>query len=349
MCKTIKNCFYDKLTFQKMLEAHDRASKGKRLKPEIVAFEIDLETNLIRIIKDIKSNKYQFGNYREFVVYEPKERTIKSLPYRDRIVHQWYIEEFIKPYFFKRFINDTYACLDYRGTHKAMKKVQYYMRIMKRRYNDYYVLKCDIKKYFYSIDKSILLNILKKHISDKQIISFSEVILNDGSLVGIPIGNYTSQFFANIYLNELDSFIKYHLQVKYYVRYMDDFIILVETKEEAKVLLERIEKFLNENLNLELNTKSRYYPNKYGINFCGYRIFETHVLLRNRFKKHVSESIRLWEYLASHNKLNIPKMEQSWRSLKGHASHSNSFNYVRKYQYKFDLICATKNEKEKRA
>ena len=104
MSKTIKKCFYEKLTFKKMLEAHVRARKGKTYKKEIVLFEMDLETNIIRIIDDIKEGKYYFGEYRTFIVYEPKERLIKSLPYRDRIVHQWYIEEFIKPYFCKRFI-----------------------------------------------------------------------------------------------------------------------------------------------------------------------------------------------------------------------------------------------------
>ncbi len=145
MSKTIKKCFYEKLTFKKMLEAHIRARKGKANKKEIVLFEMDLETNIIRIIDDIKEGKYYFGEYRTFIVYEPKERLIKSLPYRDRIVHQWYVEEFIKPYFCQRFIIDTYACLDGRGTHAAVYSLQKKMRKMKRIYSNYYVLKCDVK------------------------------------------------------------------------------------------------------------------------------------------------------------------------------------------------------------
>ena len=147
-----------------MLEAHYRARDGKRSKKEVILFEMDLETNLVRIINEIASGTYQFGNYREFKVYEPKERVIKSLPYRDRVVHQWYVEEFIKPYFFKRFITDTYACLNGRGTHKAVSCLQRQMRDIKRKYGTYYVLKCDVKKYFYTIDKNILMKILKKRI-----------------------------------------------------------------------------------------------------------------------------------------------------------------------------------------
>ena len=173
MSKTIKNSFYNKITFEKLLAAHKRASFGKKSKKEVILFEIDLETNIIRMMEELKNGTYQFGKYREFKVYEPKERIIRSLPYRDRIIHQWYIEEFIKPYFCRRFINDTYACLEEKGTHRAVKSIQQKMRFMKRRYPKYYVLKCDIKKYFYTIDKSILFNILKKKIKDVKLLEFS--------------------------------------------------------------------------------------------------------------------------------------------------------------------------------
>lgn len=220
MSKTLKNCFYKNLTFEKMLAAHKRAKKNKH-KKEIILYEMDLETNLTNLIDDIKNFKYKIGNYKEFKVYEPKMRIIKSLPYRDRIVHQWYIEEFIKPFFGKRFIYDTYACLDNKGSHKAMKRVQKFMRQMKYTNSEYYIIKCDIKKYFYNIDRKILFKILTKYISDKKLLNFTNVLLENEDIIGIPIGNYTSQFFANIYLSELDHYIKEKLQIKYYVRYMD--------------------------------------------------------------------------------------------------------------------------------
>ncbi len=338
MSKTIKKCFFEKLTFQKMLEAHIRARDGKRSKKEVILFEMDLETNLIKIINEIENWTYRFGEYREFKVYEPKERIIKSLPYRDRVVHQWYVEEFIKPYFLKRFIRDTFACLDGRGTHEAVKRVQKQMRCMKRKYYSYYVLKCDVKKYFYTIDKKILMSILSKKISDDDLLRFSELILNDGGTIGIPIGNYTSQYFANIYLNELDHYVKEKLQIKYYVRYMDDFILLVRSKKEARALLNEIALFLKEHLNLELNSKSKYFPNRQGIDFCGYRIYETHILLRKRFKKKFKKSISLWQKLKRENRLYYQKFLMSYNSYIGHASHCNSHNFIEKMKERVDEL-----------
>ena len=145
------------------------------------------------------------GKYRTFKIYEPKERVIRALPYVDRIVHQWYIHEFIKPYIVPRFINDSYACIEGRGTHKAVDKAQEYMRKMKNNYGAYYIVKCDISGFFYNIDKDVLYNILKRFIRDHKLLDITyEFIYNDGEEVGLPIGNYTSQFFANIYMNELD-------------------------------------------------------------------------------------------------------------------------------------------------
>ena len=148
---------------------------------------MDLETNIVKILEDIKKNRYKFGRYREFIIKEPKERLIKALPYRDRIVHQWYVEEFIKPFFCPRFIKDTYACIDNRGTHKAIDVVSKYMKRMKNKYGKYYILKCDIKKYFYSIDKTILIEILNKKIKDKKLLDFTKLILNDDSDKGYQL------------------------------------------------------------------------------------------------------------------------------------------------------------------
>lgn len=148
--------------------------------------------------------------------------------------------------------------------------------------------------------------------------------------VGIPIGNYTSQFFANIYLNELDQYVKRVLKVKYYVRYMDDFILLLKTKEECKKLKSIIEKFLNDNLKLSLNNKSRYYPYKMGVNFCGYRIFTTHKLLRINSKKKIKKHVKHWNHLYSTGRLNVYNTMQSLNSWLGHTRHCDSFKLQHK-------------------
>lgn len=328
MSKTIKKCFYNKLTFQKMLEAHYRAVKNKKNKKEVVLYEMDLENNIINLIDSIKNKTYHLGKYREFKVYEPKERLIKSLPYRDRIVHQWYVEEFIKPYFTKRFIKDSYACIETKGTHKAEIVLQKYMRIMKRKYGSYYILKCDIKKYFYNINKDILFSILKRSMSDKELLNFTLVLLNSEDKVGIPIGNYTSQYFANIYLNELDHYVKETLRISYYVRYMDDFVFLLPNKEIAKETMKKIENFIHTELQLELNQKSKYYPSTMGCNFCGYRIYETHILLRTRFKTKAKKNIKKWNQLYATNSLNLAMVWMSWNSMLAHASHASAYYFI---------------------
>lgn len=225
MPKKIKNCFYKNLTFEKLIKAHQRARVHKAYKNEVITFEMNLENNIINLLNNIKNKKYHLGNYYTFTIYEPKERIIKALPYKDRIVHQWYVEEFIKPYIVPRFINTSFACLTNKGTHRAVQEVQKQMRIFKRNYGDFWILKCDIKKFFYSIDPFILYNIMKRAINDKELLNFTKLLIFDGressNDVGIPIGNYTSQFFANIYLNELDQYVKNVLHIRYYTRYMD--------------------------------------------------------------------------------------------------------------------------------
>lgn len=177
MSKTIKNCFYQKLTFDNLLNAHKRASVNKTNKYEILKFNIDLETNIYSILNSLKNGTYKLGKYKVFTIYEPKVRIIKSLPYKDRIVQQWYIYEFIKPYIIPRLINNTCACIDKRGTHYAVRITQKYMRIMKRKYHNYYILKLDIKKYFYNIDKDMLYNIMSSYISDKQLLKLTKIFI----------------------------------------------------------------------------------------------------------------------------------------------------------------------------
>ena len=154
------------------------------------------------------------------------------------------------------------------------------------------------------------------------------MIFDSEEIIGIPIGNYTSQYFANIYLNELDHFVKETLRIKYYVRYMDDFVILTKDREEAKEIFLKISNFLNEFLSLELNKKSKYYPSALGVDFCGYKIFETHVLLRKRSKKDIRKKIKRWNKMKHLNK----SVQLSWNSWLAHSSHANSYRLQQKYR-----------------
>ena len=316
MSKTIRNIFYNHLTFEKILEAEKRASKGKSYRREVLLYELDLENNLINLMNSIKNKTYKLGIYTAFIIHEPKERVIRKLKYKDRIVHQWYIEEFIKPYWLPRFIFDSYACIENKGVHKSICRLQKFMRMMKKEYQHYYVVKCDIRKFFYNIKVDILFTILKKHIDDKLLLEFTrKLIYENNNEDGLPIGNYTSQYFANIYLNELDSYVKYNLKCKYYLRYMDDFIILTKDREGAKEILNKISEFLNIKLELELNKKTRYFPSKLGIDFCGYKVYETHIMIRKRCKKKILKNIKKWNKLHLMGKLDYKHVQLSYNSF----------------------------------
>ena len=168
-----------------------------------------------------------------FYISEPKLRKIEKSRYIDRIVHRWVVDNFLTPYFVPTFINTSYACLKGKGMHKACLEVQKAMLHCKRIWREYYVLKMDVRKYFENINKNILYKIICKKVIDKKLLwLLKEIIYSNEGKKGLPIGNYTSQMFANIYLNEVDQYIKHNLHCKYYFRYMDDSIILIQTKKQ---------------------------------------------------------------------------------------------------------------------
>ncbi|MFG6320020.1 MAG: reverse transcriptase/maturase family protein [Clostridia bacterium] len=346
MSKTIKNSFKNALTFEKFIQAHQRAKKNKSYKKDVIMYELNLENNIINLMQKIKTNTYRVGKYYAFKVFEPKERIIHALPYEDRIVHQWYVEEFIKPHFIPRFINSTFACIENRGVHKAVDYCQSMMRQAQKNNPNFWVLKCDIKKFFYNIDPLILMNIMRKNISDKLLLKFTYRLIFSGKQsiheVGIPIGNYTSQYFANIYMNELDQYVKHTLKIKYYCRYMDDFLFILKSKKECISIYNTISNFLKEHLHLELNAKSRYYPAKMGINFCGYRIFTTHRLLRNSSKTKIKNNVKKWNKSYEKNNLNIKHALLSINAWIGHSSHCNSYKFQQKILNNCNFLVNTK-------
>jgi hypothetical protein len=309
--------------------AEKRAGAGKANRPEIIIFREKLDFNLINILDYLKTDTYTPSNYRKFTVHDPKTRLILALPYTDRIIHQWLVEEFIKPYFIPRFIADTYACIPKRGAHKAVETAQKYLRANRKSY----VVKLDIAKFFFSIDRVILSEIMQKTFRDPSLRKlFHTIIYSDTSQSGLPIGNYTSQYFANIYLNELDQFVKRQLKIRYYVRYMDDFIMFAPNKSAAKKLYKTIEVFLADRLKLKLNPKSRYFPTRLGIDFCGYVIFPNYMKIRRRSKNKIKEIISRYETGIDNREQFIERIN-SWL---GHALHADTHNYcnhvLRKYR-----------------
>ena len=240
---------------------------------EIILFNLKQEEYIMWLYEQLKNKTYKHGGYTEFYVTEPKLRKIEKSRYLDRIVHRWVVDNFLEPCYVPKFINTSYACLKNRGMHKAAIYVKNTMKHCKAKWNEYYILKMDVSKYFDNINKKILLKILERNIKDQELMwLIKEILYANKREKGLEIGNYTSQMFANIYLNEVDQYIKHKLKVRYYCRYLDDSIVIVKTKKEAKEILEKIKKYLKENLELKLNQKTQIFKNKQGVNFCGYKI-----------------------------------------------------------------------------
>lgn len=293
MPKTIRNSFYRNLTYEKLMEAHKKSRKGKGYRKEVVLFNLKQEEYIMWLYEKLKNGTYKHGGYTQFYVTEPKLRKIEKSKYIDRIVHRWLVDNFLEPAFVPQFVNTSFACLKNKGMHKACFYVQNSMKHCKRIWNEYYILKMDVAKYFDNINKEILLNIIKRKIKDEKIIwLIKEILYAQPREKGLEIGNYTSQMFANIYLNEIDQYIKHSLKIKYYCRYLDDSIVIVQTKEEAKKALEEIRKFLKENLELELNKKTQIFKNKQGVNFCGYKINEYRLKIRDKGKRKLKNKVK---------------------------------------------------------
>ncbi len=310
-----KNLFEKICSFENLHLAYLKARKCKRYRNNVLQFSYNLERNLLILQSKLLNQSYQHGSYCSFVICDSKKRQIKAPPFPDRVVHHA-LCNIIEPLFDKSFIYDSFACRKSKGTHKGIKRLEKFLKslninLQKKEYSDFssiYCLKCDISKYFDSIDQKILFGLLKKRISEVRSLQLIKIIIesnNKETGTGIPIGNLTSQLFANIYLNELDQFIKHKLRIKYYIRYMDDFLILNKDKKQLFQIKEKIKQFLENKLKLKLHPKkANIFPlNNKGIDFLGYQIFGTHRLLRKstvkRFIKktkpyHRFQSLRSW-------------------------------------------------------
>ena len=333
MPHTIRNKFDQYLTYEKLLQAHTRCKKGKGLRKEIILFNLKQEEYILWLLQKLKTGTYEHGGYQEFYVTEPKLRKIEKSRYIDRIVHRWIVDNFLEPAFVPQFINTSYACIRNRGMHKAAIYIQKTMKKCKTIWKEYYILKMDIAKYFDNINKKILLNILQRKIKDKKLMNLIQKILyTQKREKGLEIGNYTSQMFANIYLNEIDQYIKHKLHIKYYCRYLDDSIVIVKTKREAKEALEKIKKFLKENLELELNKKTQIFKNEQGINFCGYKINEYRMKKRDKGKRKLKKKIK---YLKKQVKSGKITSREAKKYIAGHLGY---IKYANVYELKSRLF-----------
>jgi len=313
----------------------EKFKKGKRNKLDVAKFEFDLEQNIFKLCRDLKGRKYQHGPYFGFYICDPKVRHIHKATVRDRVVHHA-VFHILNPVFEPTFIPNSFSCRIGKGNHNGVYVLEDMARKVSKNYTrNCIALKCDVRKFFDSVDHEILLNLLAKRIKDQDTVWLLREIIRSfstsGTLFekrGLPIGNLTSQLFANVYMNEFDQFVKHELKVKYYVRYTDDFVILSESDSEFKERLEKITVFLREQLKLELHPhKVTVRKLHHGLDFLGYVVQPHHKLLRTKTKRRVMRKLRkrAEEYRAG--EIEDITLFQSLYSYLGLLSHANTYHF----------------------
>lgn len=317
--KTYKNLYQELCSEENLDLAFRKARKRKSQKPYVIEFENNLNENLKTLREELLSERYKPRPLRTFVIRDPKVRKIRKSYFVDRIVHHA-ICNILNPIFEKRFIYDSFANRLGKGTLNAIKRFdKFKQKVSKNNTRNCYVFKADVKHYFDEVNHSILINILRKKINDKRVISLiSKVLRNHSEEVGMPLGNMTSQFFANCYLNELDQYVKNELKAKYYIRYVDDFVILNNDKNILESYKEKIDIFLREKLQLELHpNKSKILLMNKGIGFLGFRNYPYHRLLRKANIRTMKKRINQEDYDS------ICEFLEGWMS---YANHANTYN-----------------------
>ncbi|MCL5733067.1 MAG: reverse transcriptase/maturase family protein [Patescibacteria group bacterium] len=333
--KNFTHIFEKIISIDNLLSSWKEFRIGKKSRKDISYFERNLEDNIWTLNDLLKNKTYKHGPYHSFYVHDPKLRHIHKASVRDRVLHHAIVKN-IEPAFEPTFIFDSYSCRVGKGAHKGTEQfIRYARKVSKNYTRTCWVLKCDIKKFFASIDHHILLDILYRRINDpdvrhllkKVIESFSsEFTVNPEEPKGIPIGNLTSQLFANVYLNELDQFMKHELKEKYCLRYADDFVVLHPQREHCEKIIEPISNFLKHNLKLDLH------PNKItirkfaqGVDFLGYICFPHHIAPRLKTEKRIYKKLREKVEMLKNGLITEESFNHSVQSYFGVLSHSNSF------------------------
>jgi len=339
--KTYNKLYEEICLMNNLSNAWRNARKGKTQKNYVIKFEQNIRENLLQLKKELLDQTYKPEQLVNFILHDPKTRKISKSTFRDRIVHHALVRV-IEPIFDKTFIYDSCANRKGKGNLFALKRLKYFMKkvsengdCLDNKFHDTnfifgYCLKADIKHYFKEVDHDVLLHIIKQKITDDKVIWLISQILENysskKSRVGMPLGNLTSQFFANIYLNELDYFVKHTLREKYYIRYVDDFIILHKSKIQLKIWKLRIDKFLQERLKLDLHPdKSKVIPISKGIDFVGFRNFYHFKLLRKRNTHKIIYKLNKFQQ----GELSEEKFDEILNGWWAYAKWANSYKFTK--------------------
>ncbi len=324
--KRFGHLFETVVSFENLLAAAKETIKGKKNRPEAARFFFHMETEVLALREELKQQTYRPGLTRSFVIYDPKTRLITAAAIRDRAVHHA-LCRVLEEYFERSYIFHSYACRKGKGLHAAVRQT----RLFCRRYR--YFLKMDIRKFFESIHHGVLMNILERRFKDRKLLGLLDVIVRSGGEIGkgVPIGNLTSQHFANLYLDRLDHFIKEKLGVKGYIRYMDDFILFAQQKEYLHRMKAEITSFLNRTLLLELKEKATSLAPCYtGIPFLGFRIFSNLIRIKGQNRKRFIRKLKKRESEFQEGLIDEKKYQQCLQSMTEHLKIADSLGFRRK-------------------
>jgi len=318
--------YYQIISIEHLFQAWDKFKKEKRRKKDVQLFERNLEDNLFLLHEKLKNKTYKHSPYIAFNIHDPKFRHIHKACVVDRIVHHAIVSA-IEPLFDKTFINDSYSCRLKKGTHRAVRRLFHFVRRVSKNYTrSCFALKLDIKKFFESVDHRILLVLMRKRVDDQELLVLIEHILKSfSSQKGMPIGNLTSQFFANVYMNELDQFIKQTLRIKYYIRYADDFVILSDDRVYLEQLVSQIALFLKERLALTLH-EDKIVIRKYtqGIDFLGYICLPYCIVPRTKTKRRIFKKLQFRIAQLQKGEITESSFKQTTASYLGFLKHANA-------------------------
>jgi RNA-directed DNA polymerase len=326
--KTYKNLYSEITSLKNLILAWKKARKGKTKKDYVKDFEKNLASNLKLLHNELNFQTYNPEPLKTFVICDPKTRKISKSAFRDRIVHHA-LCNIIEPIFDKAFIYDSCANRIGKGTLFALKRFEQFKRqVTDNLSREAFCFKADIKHYFQEIDINILLNMIKKKVNDKKVIWLIRLILSNlDKDKGMPLGNLTSQFFANVYLNELDYFVKQKLKAKHYIRYVDDFVMLHKSEFQLVIWKQEIVMFLKEKLKIELHPeKSKIISLSKGVDFVGFRSLYYHRLLRKRNIVKIKQKIKEFK----ENKISIEKFAEIINGWSAYSKWSNNYNLTKK-------------------
>lgn len=285
------------ISVENLLEAWREFVRGKRKRADVQEFERYLMQNILDLHRDLANGAYLHGGYHHFKISDPKLRDIHKAGVRDRLVHHA-IYRILYPFFDRTFVSDSYSCRKEKGTHRAMNRFRDFARqVSENDTRTCWILKCDIWKFFASIDQTILMRILRSYISDEKILALITRVIESFSSTakgkGLPLGNLTSQLLVNIYMNEFDQFVKHSLKAKHYIRYADDFVFFSADCAELHAWLPQIRAFLRDQLQLDLHPKKVSIETlASGVDFLGWVCFPDHRVLRTATKKRMFRRIR---------------------------------------------------------